>query len=74
MSGGVRRHNLVPARDGISAACVGVRRGSAFPLQAAIRHVTAGSASREALKRREKHGHHHQANRDVKSTPHFAPE
>jgi hypothetical protein len=68
-----RRHKVVPDRDGIPAARVRVRRGSAFPLQAAFRRLAARSARREAVKRPEKQDHHHQANRDVKSPSHLAP-
>jgi hypothetical protein len=44
-----------------------------MPLQAAIRHVVARRAGREAFKGPEKQNRHHQANRDVKSTSHLAP-
>jgi hypothetical protein len=69
---GFQRHKLVSYRDGIPAARVGVRRGSAFPPQAAIRFIAARSTSREAFKRPEKQDHGHQANRDVKNTSHLA--
>jgi hypothetical protein len=72
MLGGFRRHKPVAIRDGILAARVGVGRWAAFPLQAAVRHVAARSAGRDAFKRPEKQDRDHQANRDVKSTPHLA--
>src|SRR3984885_14851219 len=68
---GFQRHELVSYRDGISATRVGVRRGSALPLQAASRFIAARSTSSEAFKRPEKQGHGHQANRDAKTTSHL---
>jgi hypothetical protein len=72
MLSGFRRNKPVTVRDGFLAARVGARRGSALPLQAAIRHVVARSAGRETFKGPEKQNRHRQANRDVKSTPHLA--
>jgi hypothetical protein len=72
MLGGFRRHKLVFNRDGIPAARVGFRRGSAFPLQAAFRHLAARSVKREAVKGPEKQDNHQQAYRDVNSTSHPA--
>jgi hypothetical protein len=68
---GFQRHKLVSGRDGIPAASVGVRLGSAFPLQAAIRHFAGRDAGRKAFKRPEKQDHRYQADRDVKSTSHL---
>jgi len=72
MLSGFRRNKLVTVRDGFLAARVGVRRGSALPPQAAIRHVVSRSAGRKAFKGPEKQNRHHQANGDVKSTSHFS--
>ena len=41
---------MITVRNGIPAARVGVRSGSAFPLQAAIRDLAGRSAIREAFK------------------------
>jgi hypothetical protein len=62
---------VVSDRDGIPATRVGVRRGSAFPLQTAGRFIAAGRSRREAFKRPEKQDDGHQANRDLKATPHL---
>jgi hypothetical protein len=71
MRSGFRWQKLVPVRDGTLTACVGVRRGSTFPLPAAIRHLATRRGCGEAFEGSEKQNRHHQANRDVKSTSHF---
>jgi hypothetical protein len=67
-----RGHNLIVPGDGILATCVGVRRRSASPLQAAIRHLAGRSAGREAIEGPEKQNYRHQTDRDVKGTSHSA--